>query len=104
MGEVVAFHGARLSDGLKHSDPTAVASANEDRPAPRQVGTAGTANCKVRHESVRLFALVCKMCGTSQLMQLGSSRRIAGSLKQIRHLKSLGDEEAQRPGREAGQR
>jgi len=45
---------ARLSDGLKHSDPT------------------------VRHESVRLFALVCKM-----------------------HLKSLGDEEAQRPGREA---
>ncbi|CAJ1426794.1 unnamed protein product [Effrenium voratum] len=43
----------RLADGLKHSDPY------------------------VRHESVRLYALVCKM-----------------------HLKPLGDEEAQRPARE----
>ena len=43
----------RLSDGLKHSDPS------------------------VRHQSVRLYTLVCKM-----------------------HLKSLGDEEAQRSARE----
>jgi len=43
----------RLAEGLKHSDPT------------------------VRHESMRLYTLVCKM-----------------------HLKSMGDEEAQRPARE----
>jgi len=44
----------RLKDGLAHADPT------------------------VRHESARLYTLVCKM-----------------------HLRSIGDEEAQKPGREA---